>query len=509
MEIYQTKRRWKIALAIVAALIVIATMVLSRYFVDRIAQEERKKIEVWAGAITNKAKLIQKTDKIFKEFAVEDRKHMQLLAEANKFIAEYDGDGDISFPTKVISNNTNIPIIIVDATGNISFFNNFPNDSLKNRGYLQRKLDEFKMKYPPIDVSYKLFGRQQKQWLYYDDSYIYYELKETIDDLVQSFISETVVNSASVPVIFTNASKDSIIAKGNLEELKVDLEHLSDAEIIANMQGYNMMEVELEEGTYNYIFYRDSYIISLLRYSPIFLIGVAGSFLLVSYLLFSTARRSEQNKVWVGMSKETAHQLGTPLSSLVGWIELLRLKEVDESILSEMQKDINRLNMVADRFSKIGSLPELKNEQLIQCIEEVVNYMRPRTSSKIQISSHYDIEPSTEVAINKQLFGWVIENLFRNAIDAISGEGKIEIEVTEKAKLFCIDVSDTGKGIPKNQFKTVFRPGHTTKKRGWGLGLSLSKRIIEEYHKGKISVKQSEVGAGTTFRILLKKIQTN
>src|SRR5690606_23354298 len=180
-----------------------------------------------------------------------------------------------------------------------------------------------------------------------------------------------------------------------------------------------------------------------------------------------------------------------------------------ESVLSEMQKDVDRLNMVADRFSKIGSLPELKNEHLIQCIEEVVNYMRPRTSSKIQITAHYDIEPSTEVAINKQLFGWVIENLFRNAIDAITGEGKIEIEVTEKAKHFCIDVSDTGKGIPKNQFKTVFRPGHTTKKRGWGLGLSLSKRIIEAYHKGKISVKHSDVGVGTTFRILLKKIQTS
>lgn len=505
MEIYQTKRQWKLLLAVMAGLIVIATMVLSRYFVDRIAQEERKKIEVWAGAITNKAKLIQKTDKIFKEFAIEDRKHMYLLAEANKFIAEYDGDGDISFPTKVISNNTNIPIIIVDATGNISFFNNFPNDSVKSRGYLVRKLDEFKQKYPPINVSYKLFGKQQKQWLYYDDSYIYYELKETIDDLVQSFISETVVNSASVPVVFTNEKKDSIIAKGNLEELNIDVNSLSDKQIIEKMETFNTMKVELEEGVYNYIFYQDSYTISLLRYSPIFLIGVAGSFLLVSYLLFSTARRSEQNKVWVGMSKETAHQLGTPLSSLVGWIELLRLKNVDESVLEEMEKDVLRLNMVAERFSKIGSLPELKNENLVLIIDEVVNYMRPRTSSKIKITTHYDIEPSTEVAINKQLFGWVIENLFRNAIDAISGEGNIDVEVTEKTKFFCIDISDSGKGIPKNQYKSVFRPGHTTKKRGWGLGLSLSKRIIEEYHKGKIFVKSSEVGSGTTFRILLAK----
>jgi signal transduction histidine kinase len=227
-------------------------------------------------------------------------------------------------------------------------------------------------------------------------------------------------------------------------------------------------------------------------------------FLLVAYFLFSTARRSEQNRVWVGMSKETAHQLGTPLFSLLGWIEILKSQGVDESVIEEITKDVDRLQMIAERFSKVGSIPELKKENLLKCLQNSVNYMRVRTSDKIQFGIHGGTD-MPEIMLNKQLFEWVIENICRNAVDAIQGKGSISFDIYTQGKWIIIDISDTGKGIPKNKWKTIFRPGFTTKQRGWGLGLSLTKRIIEEYHKGKIYVKNSEQDHGTTFRIQLRK----
>jgi signal transduction histidine kinase len=229
--------------------------------------------------------------------------------------------------------------------------------------------------------------------------------------------------------------------------------------------------------------------------------------MIVAYFLFNFSRRAEQNQVWVGMSKETAHQLGTPLSSLIAWIEILRMKGIDEETLDEMGKDIKRLEIITERFSKIGSKPELKPQDLEQVLEESIGYMRPRTSRKISIELKNLLteEERMIVKLNVPLFDWVIENLFRNAIDAIETSGSLVVSFGEKGKYAYIDVSDTGKGIPKSKIETIFQPGYTSKKRGWGLGLSLAKRIIEEYHKGKIYVKHSELGKGTTFRILIPK----
>lgn len=508
MHIYDLKRRWKLWLGVAALIIIVTTLIYTNYLLRRIEREERKKVELWAEAIVNRAKLVNKTDSIFKVFEIEDRKNISFWAEASKYIAVYEGNCDIAFPTKVVTNNTTIPLIIANDKDQVTFYNNFSIPNAANAEdtarYLQERLEMMKGKHPPVDISYNVYGIQIKQTLYYDDSFLYSELKSTIDNLAKSFISETVNNAASVPVIITNAEQDSVLATGNIDELGFDSIYDS-ARLIDVMKGSNMIEVELSQGTKNFIFYKDSYIISLLRYFPFVFLGIVAAFLLVSYLLFSTARRSEQNQVWVGMSKETAHQLGTPLSSLIGWVELLKSRGVDGEAISEIEKDIQRLQVVTERFSKIGSTPELKSGDLYRFLEDSIDYMRRRASSKISFEFRYDMPDKIQVPMNRPLLEWVLENLFRNSIDAITGPGTIQVEVSDHGRYVAIDITDTGKGIPRGEFKTIFRPGFTTKKRGWGLGLSLTKRIVQEYHRGKIFVKWSEVGKGTTIRVMLRR----
>jgi signal transduction histidine kinase len=226
---------------------------------------------------------------------------------------------------------------------------------------------------------------------------------------------------------------------------------------------------------------------------------------MIAYLLFSYARKSEQNQVWVGMAKETAHQLGTPLSSMVAWMELLKLKGLDAETITEIEKDVQRLETITERFSKIGSAAKLEKTNIVKVIHDSVAYIRSRISAKV----NFEIRPGSDqeiiVPLNLHLFEWVIENLCKNAVDAMEGNGSVTIEITEDVDHIHIDISDTGKGIAKSLFKTVFRPGYTSKSRGWGLGLTLTKRIVENYHSGKIFVKSSTLGKGTTFRIIMKK----
>jgi signal transduction histidine kinase len=247
-------------------------------------------------------------------------------------------------------------------------------------------------------------------------------------------------------------------------------------------------------------------LLTQLRYFPYIQFAIILFFLGLSYLIFSTARRAEQNRVWAGMAKETAHQLGTPISALSGWVDYMRLTETNpetQKVIPEVEKDIERLELIAQRFSKIGSAPELVSVNLQKEIARSVEYIRRRASGKVSINFHSSDE-KIEAMISPPLFEWVIENLLKNALDAISGSGAIDIYVSKQGKKVYVDVKDSGKGIPSGKFNTVFRPGFSTKKRGWGLGLSLAKRIVEEFHGGKIFVKESSVGKGTTFRIVLK-----
>lgn len=257
------------------------------------------------------------------------------------------------------------------------------------------------------------------------------------------------------------------------------------------------------------IYVKQSRLLTLVQYFPLLQLLLIGSFILFGYFAFSSARRAEENRVWVGMAKETAHQLGTPISGIIGWINHIQMIREDDDemqeIVTELGKDVNRLELVADRFSKIGSAPELKPVNAYAQLEEMRVYMQRRAPRKVKFDFPSPDDGNLTIHINAHLFDWVVENLMRNALDSMGGKGQISAEIYDDSDFVYIDLTDTGGGIPENKFKTVFRPGFTTKKRGWGLGLSLAKRIIEEYHSGKIFVKKSVEGVGTTFTIQMPK----
>lgn len=265
------------------------------------------------------------------------------------------------------------------------------------------------------------------------------------------------------------------------------------------------IEVRMGDGIEQYIYYEESTLLRALKYFPYIQFGLIFIFIFIAVITLFTAQRSEQNRVWVGLSKETAHQLGTPISSLNAWNELLKSRYPDDDLLPQMDKDINRLQTIAERFSKVGSKPDLESADIVAVVRDSIDYMRSRSSNKVSYVINAEEEPII-TDVNKPLFAWVVENLCKNALDAMpSGEGTISVNVTTDDTHVNVDFTDTGKGMPKHLYSTVFQPGYTSKKRGWGLGLSLAKRIIEEYHEGRIFVKQSQVGVGTTFRITLKR----
>ncbi|MFT6111415.1 MAG: signal transduction histidine kinase [Bacteroidia bacterium] len=323
------------------------------------------------------------------------------------------------------------------------------------------------------------------------------------------FYRSIIAANTTIPVILTD-DKGNINGMVNIDSSGKNLSFLQDK--IAMMKEQNEpIVIELYEGYRNFIYYENSKLLNQLRIYPYFQLGVIALFLAISYFAFSYSRTSEQNKVWAGMSKETAHQLGTPISSLMGWLDYLREREGDVKVpdkaLVEMQHDMDRLGLITERFSKIGSEPSLTVYNLYEVLEESVSYINSRTSQKVAISiKNIDVFQTIDVAVNKPLFAWVVENLCKNAVDAMNGEGAIWFEVSGTGdEVIQFDVVDNGKGISANRHTTIFKPGYTTKKRGWGLGLSLVKRIVENYHRGRIYVQSSEVGKGTRFRIELRK----
>lgn len=312
---------------------------------------------------------------------------------------------------------------------------------------------------------------------------------------------EIVQQNSTIPVIMVNDAGE-IIGYNNLDKKKAEKKEYLVRQLREMDSQKRPIVLEFEGGQKNYIYYKESYLITLLSYYPFVQVGVVLLLILLTYLAISSSRRAEQNQVWVGMSKETAHQLGTPIQSLVAWVELLKLNEEDQDLVREVEKDVRRLETITERFSKIGSIPKLEEQKIGPIIETAVGYLKQRSSRKVIYNLHFnDVPKETTVPMNVALFEWVIENLCKNAIDAMNGAGKIVVALQKTPVGIAIEVSDTGKGIPKRKFKSVFQPGFTTKKRGWGLGLSLTKRIIEQYHNGKIYVKQSVLGKGTTFRI--------
>lgn len=500
MNLYSRKQRWKLVLALVAMAIVGASLWYSSRIVGKVRQEERRKVELWAEAVRNRAQLVNYTDSLFHRLREEERKRVELWADAQNHLAS-DDVNDLSFYLKVVSENTTIPVIITDEKGRPVAHRNLDPQVEGHPDSLLAEVARMDTMHAPIPIV--LYG-SRKQYLHYKDSHIVTELQQVMDNIIRSFISETVMNTAAVPVIYTDSTRTRVIEHSNIDAETIGDPALLQARIAAMAQANPPIEVQLAGRGRNYIFYQESRVITQLRYFPYVQFGIIGLFLLVSYALFSLFRNAEQNQVWVGMAKETAHQLGTPLSSLMAWMELLQASSADPAAITEMRKDVARLEMITERFSKIGSTPELVPEPMEQALRDTVQYLRPRLPSRVRIDVHVDA-PGLTVPLNRALFSWVLENLIRNAVDAMEGEGGITITLEQEAHEVHVDVADTGKGIPASKLKTVFQPGYTTKKRGWGLGLSLTKRIVESYHKGRIFVKRSAAGKGTTFRISLRK----
>ena len=311
-------------------------------------------------------------------------------------------------------------------------------------------------------------------------------------------------NNTNIPMILTD-EKGEILYYQNLDSIKSKKSAYLLEQLQIMKSENEPVEVILPNNKKQYVYYRNSDLLNKLTYYPLALILILSLFLALIYMMFHSNKIAEQNKLWTGMAKETAHQIGTPLSSLLGWIAILKTEKVDDKYVDEIEKDVHRLNTIANRFSKIGSLPELKKQDLVFITKKAFDYLKSRTSKQVNFSFE-TYKEVVEMDLNEELYGWVIENLIRNAVDAMQGKGSVSLSIKKTKKGVMIQLTDSGKGIAKSQFKRIFKPGFTTKKRGWGLGLSLSKRIIEDYHKGKIYVAKSEVGKGTTFEIILYDI---
>lgn len=380
---------------IIAAFVIAITSVwITNALVNELKEEERKKIEVWAESL---ALLMSQPEFEGLDKTVEDA--------FNRYKSHL---------LNIIQDNTTIPVIVTDETGNVADKKNIEAPEQNREEYLKEKIKKFSNRHEPIVIK-------------------------------------------------------------SIEDIKI------------------------------YVYYDESTVLKNLQLFPFVQLAVVFIFIAVSFLALNSTKKAEQNRVWVGLSKETAHQLGTPISSLMAWVEYLKDRNMDAKLLAEIDKDVQRLKTVAERFSKIGSSANPEPTDLAEAISRAIEYMGKRISPKVSIQTHFPEEPVCTL-MNESLFGWVIENLIKNAVDAMDGQGLIAISAFVKGKKAVLDVSDTGKGIPKSKFDAVFQPGYTTKKRGWGLGLSLVRRIIESYHDGKIFVYKSEAGKGTTFRIELQMI---
>jgi len=314
---------------------------------------------------------------------------------------------------------------------------------------------------------------------------------------------KVISHNTTIPIIQTD-EKDSILSMANVDE-KIAKSKTESKILLRKLKKENdRIAVEYIPGKFQYLYYGNSSLLNKLKYYPVALVLIIVLFGALVYNFYKSTKMATQNKLWAGMAKETAHQIGTPLSSLIGWLEIMKADNVDETTVSEIEKDIHRLQTITDRFSKIGSEPVLEKQDIVSATQESYDYLQSRFSSQIKFSFKAP-DKKLMVSFNAALHSWTIENLVKNAIDAMKGRGKLSVQIIDDGLFVKINVSDSGKGIPKNQYKSIFEPGFTTKKRGWGLGLSLTKRIVEEYHKGKIKVLSSEINKGTTMQVSFRK----
>jgi len=498
VDLYSRKKRWKIILLILGILIIAGSLFYTNLLVNQFAQSERKNVKLWADAVHRKLRLVKYTDIFFSQLRKAERERVEVLVDVYKRVLGNTNNQDLNFYLKILKKNNSIPVILADSKGKIlSSRNLYPGEDTIT--YLHGALKEDFSVYPPLRIPLT------NNKLYYKNSLFFTQLQEVLNDYISTFMTEITANAANVPVIITDSTEHNILQFGNLNDIRMSNPKYS-AGILQKMKGQNTpIEINFIDQGKSYIFYKNSELLTKMRWFPMAQILVIVFFLILAYVLFSSSRKSEQNRVWAGMAKETAHQIGTPLSSILAWVELIKMDEANaKQAATEITKDVKRLEIITERFSKIGSTPSPEEDNLTRIIFDTVEYLKPRTPKKVQYQLLFPPEKEIILPVNASLFSWVLENLCKNSIDSMGGKGNITIDLREENKLVIIDVIDTGKGIPLTEQKTVFNPGYTSKKRGWGLGLSLAKRIINEYHKGKIFVKSSS-SKGTTFRIILKK----
>ncbi len=494
-RIYRSPRAKWIVLAITVGLSIFALWEINN-IATQIRHSEKQKVSLWAQAISQKAQLVSYSDEFFKQVGIDERRKIQMY---NDILQSFNTDQatDMRFSLAYVNyivDSCKTDLIITDADNIITVPQEMSGQRLQ--GHL---LEEFS-KNPPFH--YKIWGMPMT--LYYKESHTYRELRHVLDGFMKSFLSEITNNSVFVPVVITDGTMQCPLGFGNLDESSIDTrEKLSVT--LQRMQRENPpIKITLPDSQRAYVFYESTPLLKALNWVPVLYVFILMVLVLISYNLFRTARSMEQNRIWVGMAKETAHQLGTPISSLIAWTDYMEGKTFDEKYSSEIRKDLARLETITHRFSKIGSVPELKEENLCEVVENAISYLKTRSPKTIEFQTGFP-EGEVKVPINRYLFEWVIENLCKNAIDAMEGSGIFSIIVSDDSKHIYLDISDTGKGIPTSVQKHIFESGYTTKQRGWGLGLSLARRIINEYHRGKIFLKYSVVGQGTVFRIVLKK----
>ena len=481
----------------VTVLLAVSALVEINSLSNQIRSSEQEKVTLWANAISQKAQLVSYSEEFFEQVALDEHRKMAMYAN---ILRSFDrrglgSDADFSLDyVRYIVDSCETSILITDNDSLITVPSEFAGQKLNDS-----LLAEFSHNEP---IHYRIWGMPMT--LYYKESKVYTDLRHMLDGLSESFLTEITNNSVFVPVLIVDSLQGEVLGSGNMSEREFATPERLSHKLCEMEEANDPIEFRLPNGRRAYLFYETTPLLKALRWIPLLYLFVLAVLIIISYHLFRTARTMEQNKIWVGMAKETAHQLGTPISSLMAWTQYLHGKTLDDQYALEINKDLERLDTVAHRFSKIGSVPELKAENLCETIRRTVGYLQTRSSKKVSFSVNCPDEELV-VPLNSYLFEWVIENLCKNAIDAMDGVGHINIVVSADSKQVYVDVTDTGKGIPKSMQKKIFQSGFTTKQRGWGLGLTLARRIIVDYHKGHIFVKYSVEGQGTCFRISLRK----
>ena len=504
---FHKPRKGKWIIMTISIILGLAALWIINTFAQQIRKSEEEKVRIWAGAISQKAELVTSTETFFNEVAIDERRKVKLYIDVLQSFNNKDLGSDAEFYLSYVSyivDSSRTPFMILDKDSIITSCGNIRPTAEQDGQMIGTKVTPEMLRdfsdNPPFH--YSVWGIPLT--LMYRESQIYTDMRAVLDNLNKSFLSEVTNNSVFVPVIVVDSTKENILGSGNInprdfnspEKLRNKLEIMA--------RENQPITLQLANNKTAYVYYEPTPLLKLLRIIPLIYLFLGIVLLIISYNLFRTARSEEENRVWVGMAKETAHQLGTPISSLSGWADYLEGKTLEEPYLGEIRKDIDRLDTIARRFSKIGSVPELKSEDVCEVIRHTISYMEKRSPRKVNFVTTLPDRPVI-APLNRYLFEWVVENICKNAIDAMEGKGTFTTILTTDGNNINIDLCDTGKGIPTSQQKFIFESGYSTKQRGWGLGLSLARRIIQEYHKGKIFLKYSVPGQGSVFRITLNR----